>query len=72
MERFCKALKEHVAKKINWKEEMKKESYIVGKSYVIYAKKDLALTMIIKDIVKSETIAITLENIDELLMIFAF
>lgn len=51
---------------------MKKESYIVGKSYVIYAKKDLALTMIIKDIVKSETIAITLENIDELLMIFAF
>ena len=46
---------------------MKKESYIV-----IYAKKDLALTMIIKDIVKSETIAITPENIDELLMIFAF
>ena len=34
--------------------------------------KDLALIMIIKDIVKSEIIAITLENIDELLMIFAF
>ena len=33
---------------------------------------DLALIMIIKDIVKSEIIAITLENIDELLMIFAF
>ena len=49
---------------------MKKESYIVSKKYVIYVKKDLLLMMIIKNI-KSEIIIITMENIEELLMIFA-
>ena len=48
---------------------------IKSKKFVIYAKKDLALMIImaldlIKSIIKSEINVITLENIEELLVIF--
>ena len=48
-----------------------KLNFIKGKKFVIYAKKDLVLMITIKNIIKSEIIVITLENIEQLLMIFA-
>ena len=56
MERFCKDLKEHVKKIINYK----KKEMIPLTIYVIYTKKNLVLMIIIKNIIKSEIIAITL------------
>ena len=50
---------------------MNKENYIVSKKYDIYVKKDLVMIITIKNIIKSEIIVITLENIEELLVIFA-
>ena len=50
---------------------MNKKNYIVSKIYVIYVKKYLALMITIKNIIKSEIIVITQENIEELLMLFA-
>ena len=41
-----------------------------SKKYVIYAKRDLVLMMIIKSIIKSEIIITTQENIEELLTVF--
>ena len=49
---------------------MKKISLIKNKKYVIYAKKDLVLTMIIKGIIKSEIIVTTQKTIEELLIVF--
>ena len=49
---------------------MKKISLIKSKKYVIYAKKDLVLMMIIKSIIKPEIIVTTQENIVELLIVF--
>ena len=49
---------------------MKKESYTVSKKYVVYVKKDLVLIMTIKNMIKSEIIVITQENIEKLLIIF--
>ena len=64
MEKFCNDLKEHAAKMIMKKRmKMKKISLIKSKKYVIYAKKDLVLMMIIKSIIKSEVIITTQENI---------
>ena len=45
------------------------KNYIVSKKYVIYVKKNLVL--MIKNIKRLEIIVITLENTEELLMIFA-
>ena len=45
---------------------MKKISPIKSKKYVMYAKKDLVLMIIIKSIIKSATIATPQENIEEL------
>ena len=50
---------------------MNKKNYIVSKKYDIYVKKDLVMIITIKNIIKSEIIVITLENIEELLVIFA-
>ena len=50
---------------------MNKENYIVSKKYDIYVKKDLVMIITIKNIIKSEIIVITQENIEELLVIFA-
>ena len=49
---------------------MKKISLKKSKKYTLYAKKDLVLMMIIKGIIKSKTIVIVLQNIEEQLMIF--
>ena len=49
---------------------MKKISLTKSRKYVIYAKKDLVLMMIIKSIIKFEIIVITQENIEELLVVF--
>ena len=76
MKRFCIDLRKHATKIINYeKKEMipltnEEKNYIVRKKYVIYVKTDLVLMMTIKIIIKSETIVITLENIEEVLMIF--
>ena len=48
---------------------MKKKSYIVSKKHVIYAQKSLG--PMIKNIKRLEIIVNTLENIEELLMMFA-
>ena len=75
MRNFCLDLKEHVTKIINYEKKnkyttMKKINLIKSKKFVIYAKKDLLLMITIKNIIKSEIIVITLESIEELLMIF--
>ena len=49
---------------------MKKLSLIKSKKYVIYAKKDLVLMIIIKSIIKLEIIVTTEENVEELLIVF--
>ena len=49
---------------------MTKISLIKGKKYVIYAKKDLVLLMLIKSIIKSDIIVTTQENTKELLKLF--
>ena len=49
---------------------MTKKNYVICKKYVIYGKKNLVL--MIKNIKRLEIIALTLENIDELLMILQF
>ena len=77
MKRFCIDLRKHATKIINYeKTEMipltnEEQNYIVRKKYVIYVKTDLVLMMTIKIIIKSEIIVITLENIEEVLMIFS-
>ena len=49
---------------------MKKKSYIVSKKYTIYTKKDLVQTVTVKNIKRLKTIAIIVDNIEELLLIF--
>ena len=82
MERFCKDLREHATKIINYeKKEMipltdeEHESYEKQK-FVTYAKKNSILMKMIKmhlsHTIKSEIIVITLENLEELLIIFVF
>ena len=77
MKNFCLDLKDHAIKIMNNEEKKEmiplnkeEKKYNVGKKNTIYAKKDLALTMTIKSITKSETILTTQENIEELLIIF--
>ena len=50
---------------------MKKISFMKSKNSKTYVKKDLAL-IIAKSIIKSEIIIITRENLEELLIVFAF
>ena len=77
MKRFCKDLKEHATEIINYeKKEMKpltdeKINPISIKKFVTYAIKDLVLMITITIIIKSKIIVTILENIDELLIIFA-
>ena len=76
MKNFCLDLKKHATKIINYEKkemiplQMKKKIHRQQK-FVIYAKKYLVLTIITKNIIKSEIIFITQENIEELLMVFA-
>ena len=50
---------------------MRKISLIKSKKYVKYAKRDLVPMMIIKNIINSEIIVTTQENIEELLKFFS-
>ena len=58
MERFGKDLKEHATKIINYEKRKmipltnEEKKYITIKKFVIYAKKDLVLTMKIKNTIK--------------------
>ena len=80
MERFCKDLRDH-AIKMNYEEkEMipltdKEKSLMRSKKFVTYAKKNLILMKMIKMdynyTIKSEFIVITLENLEELLIVSA-
>ena len=49
----------------------KKRKNITSKKFAIFVKKDLALMIAIKNIVRLEIIVTILENIEVLLMIFA-
>ena len=78
MKEFCKVLKKHVTRIINYEKKKKwypkqekKRKCIISKKSVIYVKeKKIVLMIIIKNIINSETIVIILKNIEELLMIF--
>ena len=78
VERFCKNLKEHVTKIINYgkkrNDTIKKISLLKRRKFVTFAKKNLGLMKMIKMylnyIIKSKIIAITQENLDELLTVF--
>ena len=76
MNKFCKDLKKRTEKIINYgyKEMIsltdKKPNHIISKKFVKYAKKDLVLTMTMKNIIKLKIIVIILENIEEVLVIF--
>ena len=77
LKKFCKNLKEHVLKIINYEKKKimplkkKKEKHIAVQKYVIYAEKNLVLTiMMIKKNIKQETIAIILVNTGALLIVF--
>ena len=81
MERFCKDLRDHAVKTINYEEKkwyrelIKKISLIKSKKFVTYAKKNLVLIEMTKIhlnyTIKSEIIVITLENLEELLTVIA-
>ena len=76
MNKFCKDLKKRTEKIINYgyKEMIsltdKKPNHIISKKFVKYAKKDLVLTMTMKNIIKLKIIVIILGNIEEVLVIF--
>ena len=75
MERFCKDLRDHAMKIINYEEkEMIPLTDKENKSYqmqkVCYICKEEFSTDNDKSIIKSEIIVIPLENIEELLIIF--
>ena len=77
MKNFCLDLREHATKIINYeKKEMipltkKKRKTITSKTFVVYVKKYLVLTIAIKSIIRLKIIVTILENIEVLLMIFA-
>ena len=81
MERFCKDLRDHAMKIINYEEQEmipptnKKINLMKTKRFVTYAKKNLVLKKMIKMhlnfTIKSEFIVFTLENLEELLIVFA-
>ena len=80
MERFRKGLRYHAMKKLTMKKKemialINKISLMKSKRFVTYAEKYLVLMKMIKMYLnytmKSETIAITLENLVELLIVFA-
>ena len=74
MERFCKDLRDHAMRIVNYekKEMMKKISLMKSKKFATYIKKGLVqmMMMTIKSIIKSEIIVITLKNLEDLLIIF--
>ena len=77
MERFCKDLRDHVMKIINYEEKemiqiTDKENKSYEKQKVCYVcKKEFSTDDDNKSIIKSEIIVITQENLEERLIIFA-
>ena len=71
MERFCKDLRDHVMKIINYEEKEMTPITDKENKFVTYAKKNLVQMMTIKSITKSEIIVTTHENLEELLIVFA-
>ena len=81
MERFCKGLRDHAMKIINYEEKEtipltdKEKSLMKTKNFVSYAKNNLVLMKMIKMhlnyILMSKIIVITLENLEEVLILFA-
>ena len=74
--RLCRKLKDRAMEKINFEEkEMIPLSLMKSKKYAIYAKKSFALMKMKKINLNytkmSEIIAITLENLEKLLIVFA-
>ena len=75
MEKFCKDLREHAMRIINYeKKEIipltdEKISFMKSKKSVTYVKKNLVLIMT-KSIAKELIIVITQENLEELLIVF--
>ena len=81
MERFCKGLRDHAMKIINYEEKEtipltdKEKSLMKTKNFVSYAKNNLVLMKMIKMhlnyTLMSKIIVITLENLEEVLIVFA-
>ena len=81
MERFCKGLRDHAMKIINYEEKEtipltdKEKSLMKTKNFVSYAKNNLVLMKMIKMhlnyTLMSKIIVITLENLEEVLILFA-
>ena len=81
MERFCEDLRDHAMKITNYEEQEmipltnKKINLMKTKRFVTYAKKNLVLKKMIKMhlnfTMKSEFIVFTLENLEELPIVFA-
>ena len=69
MENVCLGLKEHPTNIIDYEKE-RYDTINNGKKFAMYGKKNLVL--MITNIKRLEIIVITLEKIEELLMIFAF
>ena len=76
MEKFCKDLREHAMRTVNYeKKEMipltgEENKFYEEQKSATYVKKDLVLLMT-KSIIKSEIIVITPENLEELVIVFA-
>ena len=81
IERFCKDLRDHAMKIINYEEKemtlltYKETSLMKSKTFVTYVKRNLVLMKMIKMhlnyTIKSEIIVIITENLEELLIAFA-
>ena len=81
MERFCKGLRDHAMKIINYEEKEtipltdKEKSLMKTKNFVSYAKNNLVLMKMIKMhlnyTLMSKIIVIILENLEEVLIVFA-
>ena len=76
---ICKHLREHAMKIFDYEEKKmipltdEKISHMQSKKFVTYVKKNLVLMimmMMIKSVTKKEIIVITLENLEELLIVF--
>ena len=76
MKKCSKDLKNHATIIINYEKKevisltVEENNYIMNKIFVIYAKENLIQITMIKNIIKSEIIIITQENIEVLLIIF--
>ena len=81
IERFCKDLRDHAMKIINYEEKemtpltYKETSLMKSKKFVTYVKRNLVLMKMIKMhlnyTIKSEIIVIITKNLEELLIAFA-